>query len=184
MRYNSDETDRDEVSKKLVEFEIKNMKEFIDLIPSIKEVLKIFDGKVINKRMETALRNKVSNQITITKDTYFSLSYYYSNIYVPIKYKYYTGANYVQTRYACVSELLSNITTEDNKFIYSAFEKELDERKEFMISEIKFTEDVLENVDELINEYWELKNKINNFNNKAHETMVGDYFHIGYFKES
>ena len=178
MRYNSDKTDRDEVAKKLVELEIKNMKEFIDLIPSIEEVLKIFDGKVINKRMETALRNKVSNQITITKDTYFSLSYYYSNIYVPIKYKY------CKTKYACVSKLLLNITTEDNKFIYSAFEKELDERKEFMIREIKFTEDVLENVDELINEYWELKNKINNFNNKAHETMVGDYFHIGYFRES
>ena len=182
MRYNSDKTDRDEVAKKLVELEIENMKEFIDLIPSIKEVLKTFDGKVINKRMETALRNKVSNQITIIKDTYFSLSYCYSNICVSIKYKY--CCEYCKTRSACVSKLLSNITTEDNKFIYSAFEKELDERKEFMISEIKFTEDVLENVDELINEYWELKNKINNFNNKAHETMVGDYFHIGYFKES
>ena len=52
MRYNYS----DEVSKKLVELELKNRKEMLGMYDDIINVMSKFDGKQFTKRVDTALK--------------------------------------------------------------------------------------------------------------------------------
>ena len=51
-----------EDARKLVELEIQNRKEALKLYPEIIKVVEQFDGKVLNKRLETALK-KVNERL-------------------------------------------------------------------------------------------------------------------------
>ena len=55
-RYNNED------ARKLVELEIQNRKEALKLYPEIIKVVEQFDGKVLNKRLETALK-KVNERL-------------------------------------------------------------------------------------------------------------------------
>ena len=50
------------VAKALTELDIKNRKYIETLYPQIEETVKQFDGKILNRRLETALK-KINNQI-------------------------------------------------------------------------------------------------------------------------
>ena len=58
-----------EDARNLVELEIKNRKEALKLYPEIIKVVEQFDGKVLNKRLETALK-KVDERISCDRGFY------------------------------------------------------------------------------------------------------------------
>ena len=58
-----------EDARNLVKLEIKNRKEALNLYPEIIKVVEQFDGKVLNKRLETALK-KVDERISCDRGFY------------------------------------------------------------------------------------------------------------------
>ena len=62
----------------LINLEIKANKEALDLFDGIIKIVERFDGKVLNKRFETALQKNVSDHICAYKSAYGDFRFYYS----------------------------------------------------------------------------------------------------------
>ena len=63
-----------EAQTKLFKLYISNLKMAIDKIDDVVEAVKLFDGKVINKRFDTALDKAVNKNVAVTKKLYIDVT--------------------------------------------------------------------------------------------------------------
>ena len=87
-----------DTADKLIALEISNRRKAIELYPAIIETVKKFDGKVLNKRLETALK-KINNNLRLEKSEYrFDICYYVENNHISVPYQDYFDTKYVKCR--------------------------------------------------------------------------------------
>ena len=143
----------------LIELEIKANKEALSLIDGIVAVVQRFDGKVINKRFETALQQEVSGQINAHWSSY---GYFLISYSIPDRSVQSTASEYVHN-YIDLSQIfftsgdLSICFSDGNRLIATAMIEKLEERRNELQHEICALKSAILNLDQLI---------------RQHETMV------------
>ena len=176
----------DEVSRKLVELEIENRKEMLTMYDGILEVLAKFDGKVFSKRVETALKKNVSDNIRVKRE-YNSLiiDYYYNNRY--IKYKEDGSCAYLKDTYGtfvhatCYSSYDDGCMGNKDTIIFDKLKVQIEKTREYIEKSVKEMEIALATVDETIKEYEELKKKCAEFNHSTN-WCISQYYDIKRFE--
>lgn len=92
----------------LVALEIKNMKRAIEIINMCIPVIKKFDGKVVNKRLTTALSEATGGEIiNVHKDSYRFLSWYSRDRYIQGEHccEYISSSTYMLTE--CIKDAVN-----------------------------------------------------------------------------
>lgn len=80
-----------EIAKALIELEVANRENVLLLLPTIKEIVQDFNGKVLNKRLEKSLNNAIKGRsvyipyssISCDWGAYFRIDFRVGNRYVP-----------------------------------------------------------------------------------------------------
>ena len=190
MRYYCNED-----AKNLVMLEIENRKEALKLYDGIIEVVKKFDGKILNKRFDTALK-KVDERLSYNRAyTYFeiTMSTFDNRCCTSVKKD---DLGYSHTNYISDHELILNTYLETYTH---------DKDKESLLSEEKINANVLiealnngknqmeEKIIQLENSFGkveEWKNKLEALQNEIRETMkdipyiIREYYDINYHVEN
>ncbi|MBR5604279.1 MAG: hypothetical protein IKW51_08770 [Bacteroidales bacterium] len=177
-------------AKKLVELEINNRKEALKLYDEIIPVIKKFDKKVLNKRLETALQ-QVNQYLRIDRNySSFSIMLYVQDNYVKSKPDR-NGccmASYVQTRQLSLTTALftsdgymkDKIMIDDEGRIRSdVIINALEQGRNNMEEHIKMLEESLPNVEEYKQKLESLKNEIEN-TTKEIPFLIREYFDLNY----
>lgn len=182
MRYNVD----DNVSKKLVELEIKNKKQMLTLYDGIIETLAKFDNKPITKRIETALKKNVSKHITVKRDyNSFIINYWFDDRSVNINSKwYYLKNDYGNFVHACChssyNDGVLNYGDIKETLNFENLKTQLLIHKEYIEKNIKEMENNLKNIDKLIKEYEDIRKKCKEFNSNVGYS-IAEYYGIKRF---
>lgn len=184
-----------EDARNLVELEIKNRKDALSLYSDIIEVVKKFDGKILNKRFETALK-KVDERLScnreyswfeinmsvfnsrscksIKKDNYgYSCTNYLSNSYLKLNALLYTYSNNPEEKVLLKEERINSLVLIES----------LNKGKAQMEEKIKELENSLDKVDE-----W--REKLKALKSEMEKTMgeipyiIRDYYSINYYVEN
>lgn len=181
MMFYSEE--RKAAAKAVVELEVKNRKHVLTLYDGVIEVVKKFDGKVINKRFETALRN-IDNSLRLERSgSRIDISYYCKNRYAGGRYllwDYITLNNYMNTSVTdknyCVVDYDGNGNCRLNaeKVIIHLLV-----RKNDIADEIKLIEEHHAKIEEYEKELEELKNKIESVSGKI-PFLLKEYYGLRY----
>ena len=184
-----------EDARNLVELEIQNRKEALKLYDGIIEVVKKFDGKVLNKRFDTALKqfdgrlsynrehscfeikmNVFDNRSckSVKKDTYgYSCTNYITDSYLRLN-------NLVYTHSYNAKDV---VMLDNERIISSVLIEALNKGKEQMKNNIKELENSIDKVDE-----W--KNKLKALQIEMEEVMkevpyiIREYYDINYRVEN
>lgn len=181
MYYNNDM----ELSRKLLKLEIKNRKYLISLYDSVLECLKKFDGKQVTKRIETALK-KIDDNIHMKNDgNSFVIELYFKDRSISHNNGYYYLKNSDEnfcycSRFSSYGDGVINVDN-TNSLNYAILEKEMLKHKDYLIQSIEKSEKQLKDIDSLIEEYKDLQEKCNDFNNKIHWS-IAEYYNIKRFE--
>lgn len=176
-----------EISKQLVELEIKNRKYVLSLFDSIIETLSKFDKKQVNKRIDTALK-KIDKNLSFTMEyNSFIIKLWYKDRSITkrngdeIGNTYYLKDNCETIVHCCVhSSYGDSVVNDDVRLIFESLKEQLLESKEYIEQSIFEIENQLSKVDDIISEYQELIDKCNKFNNKLN-WCIAEYYNIKRF---
>lgn len=179
-----------DTADKLIALEISNRRKAIELYPAIIETVKKFDGKVLNKRLETALR-KINDNLRLEKSEYrFDICYYVENDHVPVPYRDYCGAEYVKYREIGMCEYMPRnraydvnaqcpALNDDGRIIAENIITALNAGKKKLESEIIEMEEHSKKVDEYAAELDELAERMRSLQKKI-PYLVSEYYKLGY----
>lgn len=184
-----DKKKKDTVDK-LIALEIANRRKAIGFYPAIIETVKKFDGKVLNKRLETALQ-KINDNLRLGKSEYrFDIYYYVENDHVPVPHQDYCGAEYVKYReigmcgymprsraYAVNAQCPA--LNDDGRIIAENIISALNAGKESLESEIIEMEEHSKKVDEYAAELEELAERMRSLQ-KQIPYLVSNYYELRY----
>lgn len=176
-----------EISKQLVELELKNRRYVLSLFDSIIETLSKFDGKQVNKRIDTALK-KIDKNLSFTMEyNSFIIKLWYEDRSITkrngdeIGNTYYLKDNYKTIVHCCVHSSYGDcVVNNDGRLIFENLKKQLLKNKEYIEQSIFEIENQSSNVNDIISEYKELINKCNKFNNKVN-WCIATYYDIKRF---
>lgn len=179
-----------EVACKLVELEIQNRKEALNLYDQIISVIQKFNGKVLNKRLETALQ-KVNKYLRVdTNYSSFGISWWVNNDHIrntPDRNGYCTAC-YVQTRQIHLTSALFTadrymtdkvMCDSDNRIIADVIIAALKEGKKNIEEHIRMLEENLPHAEEYEDELRAMKKA---FEEKRDSIpyLIRDYFDMNY----
>lgn len=184
-----------EDARNLVELEIQNRKEALKLYDGIIEVVQKFDGKVLNKRFDTALK-KVDERLSCNREySWFEIN---MNVFDNRSCKSvkkdsygYSCTNYITDNYLRLNNLVythsynprDNVMLDNERIISSVLIEALNKCKEQMENKIKELENSIDKVDE-----W--KNKLKALQIEMEEVMkevpyiIREYYDINYRVEN
>ena len=179
-----------DTADKLIALEIANRRKAIGFYPAIMETVKEFDGKVLNKRLETALQ-KINDNLRLGKSEYrFDIYYYVENDHVPVPHQGYCVAEYVQYREigmcgyipkkrAYAANAQCPALNDDDRIIAENIIAALNARKESLESEIIAMEEHSKKVDEYAAELEELAERMRSLQ-KQIPYLISEYYELGY----
>lgn len=164
----------DEDARNLILLEVKNMKEVLEMYDSIIGIIKKFDGKVLNKRLETALKS-VSNSLYVDTKFSFNIEFYCfdrgcrsanSDSWI-----YITKNSIVLNNFLSLNSSNPNnkntAVDENNRIIADTIIKSLNGGKEYLERQVDRYTDGLGKVEEwrnrmdkIVNDMYELKKEI------------------------
>ena len=180
-----------EDARNLVQIEIDNRKEALRLYSAIIEVVEKFDGKVLNKRFETALK-KVDERLSF--DRSFSSFSIKMNVFnnrscksVKTDSYGYSCTNYISTNDLKLNSYLptysynpdEKVLLVEERSVSSALIESLNNGKNSMEETIKTLEESLNRVDEWKEKLNNLKNEMENLT-KEIPYLIKEYYDIGY----
>ena len=184
---------RKDIADKLIALEIANRRKAIELYPAIIETVKKFDGKVLNKRLETALK-KVNTNLRLAESEYrFDIRYWVENDSVSVPHRDYCGTEYVKYReigmcgyiprfegkYAYSVDAQHPALNDDGRIIAEHIIVALNAGKENLESEIIQMEEHSRKADEYAAELEERAACIKNLQEKI-PYLVAEYYGLGY----
>ena len=184
-----------EDARNLVELEIQNRKEALKLYDGIIEVVQKFDGKVLNKRFDTALK-KVDERLSCNREhSWFeiNMSVFDNRSCKSVKKDSYgySCTNYITDNYLRLNNLVytysynpkDNVMLDNERIISSVLIEALNKGKEQMENKIKELENSIDKVDE-----W--KSKLKALQIEMEEVMkevpyiIREYYDINYRVEN
>lgn len=167
-----------ELALKLLKREIEIEKNALKLFDEIGKTLLSFNGKVANKRLDTALK-AIDNRLSF-KIEYNSFRFIYAeydNRYVTVgdKGAYITDCT-VNILWATVSSVYGDQALDENqKIISDNLIKQLKAQQISIKSHIEIVEKQIKQIDDIISEFNSICEQIRSFNDKT------DYLIRGYF---
>lgn len=176
---------------KLVELEISNMEYAIELAEKIKPVIEKFNGKVLNKRLETAL--KEIDEHIYTENRYgFKIGYYVENNRIPIIETDYLGKEHRHNIFTKQSDLplTSYLTTntketdrcivdENNRIKADVIIAGIDNQKEYFEMRIEELKTAMPKVDEYKERIENIKKQMKELNDEI-PYLIKSYFDLYY----
>lgn len=182
-----------ETRVEIINKEIEVYQSYINLIPTITEVIKRFDNKCINKKFETALDEAVNNGDTKNRKFYVSTRYGYSGQF-EITVKAYDDSvkeisekeypNYyrvVNDTYTFVIPKANFEITDSGNYRIKADEmiEVLGEHEINILFRIKELQKGIEQTDEMIQEMKRIKAEFEAFNNK-YDSHIRDVMGVNF----
>lgn len=180
-----------EDARNLVELEIKNRKEALELYSKVIEVVEKFDGKVLNKRFETALK-KVDSRLSYEREHSrfkIKMNVYDSRSCKSVKKDSlgYSCTNYIYYNYLTLNSYVETYTYDKDKksmldnerIVSSVLIDALNKGKTSMEEHIKELEESLDKVTE-----W--KEKLESLKSEMEKTMreipylIKEYYNLDY----
>lgn len=184
-----------EDARNLVELEIQNRKDALKLYDGIIEVVKKFDGKVLNKRFDTALKqfdgrlsynreyswfeinmNVFDNRSckSVKKDAYgYSCTNYITDSYLRLNNLVYTYSNNSNDK----------VMLDNERIISSVLIEALNKGKEQMQNKINELENSIDKVDEWKTKLEALKHEMENIMGEV-PYIIREYYDINYRVEN
>ena len=152
----------------LINLEIKADYEALELVDRIIETVKTFDGKVFNKRFETALQKNVSEHVYAHRNSYGHFEFYYS---IPDRSVKSTASeycyNYLDNSDVCLIVGDSSACfTEDNRINASVMIQMLEERRTNLQFQVCALESSLLMLGSLISEHEKLVSALKDFRDR------------------
>jgi len=145
--------------------EIAQTREAFSHAGAIEEVVNTFDGKVFNKRLETALRSKVHDDIRVkTEYNSFIITIYFNGVH--------TGYNTITLVHQAIKNAYGDDTlTDDNRIIAKTIIDGLKEMKDSSLKYNKEMEEDLSKIDDILLQYNKLVNECQKFNDSVNYTL-------------
>ena len=161
--------------------QIKLYKDALELCPKVMEVIRKFDGKVANKRLETALK-EVNAGLRCNKSSYtevWEIVFYTSDRCVNVKRKSWDGkredwvAYYIKESEAYLARdmfknTFGSFINEDGRWIAENINKQIEHTMKSLEANIADYTELLNHVDELEAEKKRIKDEM-----EAHNKKVG-----------
>lgn len=184
MAYNKED------AKNLVLLEVENYKKVLELYNPVIEVAEKYDGKILNKRFETALR-KVNDSLRVDMSgKKLSIDFYLTNR--GIKSTTHEHWNYINKSYITMNEYTERCAYEwesldgkslcadhENRLIASVLVESLNKHREYIKGRIETLEEKLNKVDEYKNQLEELKTQMEKIT-KDIPYEIRNYFELNY----
>lgn len=186
-----------EDARNLVELEIQNRKEALKLYDGIIEVVKKFDGKVLNKRFDTALKKfdgrlsynreyswfEINMNVfdsrsckSVEKDSYgHSCTNYISDNYLRLNSIVYTYSNSANDK--------DKVILNNERIISSVLIDSLNKGKEHIQKEIEKLENSIDKAGEWKTKLEKLKREVENVMNEV-PYIIREYYDINYHVEN
>lgn len=174
----------------LVKLEIENYKKALTLYPQIIEVVKSFDGKILNKRFETALKKVDDNLRTdMTYDTlYIKFSAWNNRSIKSVEERNgYANWLYIEHTDIYMNGYLRRVSynkddivcTTENRLIASVVIEALEKQEQYIKSKIENLEKHIENTDEYKAKLEALRKEIESIG-KDIPSEIKAYFDLNY----
>lgn len=152
--------------------QIELNREAFKLSEQIKEVITKFDGKVLNKRLQTALKGIDQRILVETQYNSFIIELYVNSMY--------NGWTSVNICHGAISSAYGDgMLTDDKRIKAEKINKQIDENKEYRLKYHQDMEDNIKRKDKIVKEYNELVKKCKEFNESVNYTFgydMGLYF--------
>lgn len=184
-----------EDARNLVELEIENRKEALKLYDKIIEVVEKFDGKVLNKRFDTALK-KVDGRLGYNREYKrfeIEMSTFDNRSCKSVKKDSfgYSCTIYISDSYLRLNSYLETYTNDKNKkslldnerIISSVLIESLNDGKKYMEEKIKELEESIGRVEEWKKELESLKHQMENIMKEV-PYIIREYYDINYRVEN
>lgn len=159
------------IATKLSLLEISNREYILTLIDDIMEVIAKFDGKVLNKRLETALQKKVEQNPNFKKGTFISYKMKYDlfqiELYVPdrsVSNNDGKGCYYITGDIICICWMDLTQAVKENRIMSNNILKSIQQQKENIEEYISKIKIALTKIDEWEERWREIDNKITKLN--------------------
>ena len=170
----------DENKKKLVKMELDIRRNAVALAEDVKKVVLKFDGKQLNKRLQTELQ-KIDSRLRVHNE-YNSLNIIFTE-YDNRSINTSNGCYYVNNNsFAIAGTAKSNAygdssTTEDNKLIAATLIASIDKHVDYMTEQIKTIESELKKIEQYKKRKQKLKQDMDNYR-KSISYTVKQYFDL------
>ena len=172
-----------EAAKALTKKQIEVLENLLSYIPAVKEVVKKFDGKVLNKRLDTALGQATDGKAICWKNTYtdgFEIKLWESTdryISVPNAANNYAIAYYVKQEYIFLaySAEKTEWLTEDGRIKADVLNATIDKQVASAAKEVENLKVQLEYVDYFIAEFKRIKRERMEFEKNTNH-LLREYF--------
>ena len=184
-----------EDARNLVELEIQNRKEALKLYDGIIEVVEKFNGKVLNKRFETALK-KFDERLSCNREySWFeiNMSVFDNRCCKSVKKDSYgySCTNYISSNYLRLNNLVYTYTNnskdkamlENERIVASVLIEALNNGKKQMEDKIVELENSLEKVDEWKEKLKALENEMKKVMSEV-PYIIREYYDINYHVEN
>lgn len=176
---------------KLLELEISNMEYAIELAEKIKPIVEKFNGKVLNKRLETALR-EVDKHIDMNNGHRFEICYYCENCRITFNKEdmYNSRTEYVKQRELYLTDYLTTntdrkseenkcVVDENNRIKADVIIKGIERKQEYYRKEIDKIKNGLPKVDEYKQRIETIKNELEELQQEI-PFWIKAYFELHY----
>lgn len=183
-----------DVAEKLVRLEIENRKHALSLYDEIEKVVRSFDGKVLNKRLETALQGVYKYTYVERRYNSFAIEICVDNDWVKGESKY--GVHYVECRNLQLTQklythsdgryepkenvMINNPTGKSERIIADVIIEGLKRGKKGLENEIADYEKWLTKVDEAKEKLESLTKEIESVTHDI-PYLIRDYFDLNYY---
>ena len=157
----------DESAKLLTEKQLEVYENLLSYVPAIKEVVGRFDGKVLNKRFDTALRQATDGKASCTKKTYvdgYELALHEYNDRCIIVDGH--GAYYIKQDAIILADTLWRSKTwinAEGRIVADELIAVIDSAAERAAKNAKSLKEQLDSVDSLIAEYERIASELHGF---------------------
>lgn len=177
-----------EIAKALTEKQIEVLESLLALVPTVKEVARRFDGKVLNKRFDTALSQATDGKAVCWKKTYmdgYEIKLWESTdryISVPNAANNYANAYYIKQEYIFLADSGWRTTdwlTEDGRIKASELCAAIDKQVGGAVEDLKDLKDQLAHVESYISEYKRIKAERNAFELTTNH-LLRSYFDLNF----
>ena len=177
-----------EIAKALTEKQIEVLESLLALVPTVKEVARKFDGKVLNKRFDTALSQATDGKAVCWKKTYmdgYEIKLWESTdryISVPNAANNYAIAYYIKQEYIFLADSGWKTTdwlTEDGRIKASELCAWIDKNASGTAEEVKELKEQLDSVETYIAEFKRMKQERSEFERNT-SYMLRSYFDLNF----
>ena len=152
-----------EDAENLIKLEIQAGKEALEIIDDVIEVVKSFDGKVFNKRFETALQTKVSYNIHARNSSYGFFGFYYTIPNRSVKSVDHDYWNYLgHSEIYLITGDDTGCFTDENRICSNVMIAKINERREEIMATVKGLEEGLGKLDGWIERQRKLVDELQN----------------------